>query len=395
MIDLIARTHALAIACVAAAACHGGRDRGPRAEAHPELDQYITEQMERGHIPGLAAAIVRRGEVAWAGAYGLADIETRRRVTPDTLFMLASLSKSITATAVMQLVDDGKLDLDADIDRYLPFEVRNPKFPDVAITARELLTHTSSIADDEDRLLAMYVDGDARIELAALVRGYLVPGGPFYDPARNFKPTRPGQAWEYCNYCYALLGYLVEQVSGSPFDAFTRARIFTPLGMNETSWFLRDLDVHHVATPYTWTSAGPKPHMHYGYPDYPDGQLRTSLAQLARYFAAEINGGAYHGHRIVSARALAEMQRDQLRGLATDGDVYGLGWFQRNGAWGHTGGDTGVTNAMFFRPRSGVGVILLTNGGGFQDPTDAAAKDALRRIEDRLFREAEVSFGGS
>jgi CubicO group peptidase (beta-lactamase class C family) len=353
--------------------------------AAPDRDHRITVEMTRGHIPGLAAAIVRRGEIIWIGTYGLADVEAGRPVTRDTLFMLASMSKAVTATAVMQLVEAGKLDLDADIDRYLAFPVRNPHAADVPITTRQLLTHTSSITDDLDRLLALYTDGDSPIALDALVRGYLVPGGAYYDATRNFAVQPPGRASSYCNYGYALLGDLVEQVSGTPFPTFTREHIFAPLAMDDTSWFLRDVDARRVATPYTWTGGGYQRHAQYGYPDYPDGELRTSIVQLARFFAAETSDGK----PIVTTASLDQMHTVQFPALPDGDDAYGLGWFERYGMWGHTGHDTGVSNAMWFRARDGVGVIVLSNAGDFQDPVaDRATDDAIHRIEDLLFASA-------
>src|SRR5690606_2885539 len=118
-------------------------DAGPPAD----LDGYIEWHMQAGGLPGAAAAIVKAGEIAWIGTYGWADIEASRPVDEHTLFIVASISKTITATRALQLVEAGLLDLDAPLETYVPYAVRHPAHPDVAITARMLLTHSSGLED--------------------------------------------------------------------------------------------------------------------------------------------------------------------------------------------------------------------------------------------------------
>ena len=137
------------------------------------LDRFIERQMERAHVPGLAAGIVKHGTLVWSRGYGWADVEGAVPATDDTLFMLASVSKTVTGTAVLTLHDAGKLDLDADVNRYLPFAVRNPNHRQKAITTRQLLTHSASLRDDDNLLFDLYTVGDAAMPLGQFLRRYL------------------------------------------------------------------------------------------------------------------------------------------------------------------------------------------------------------------------------
>src|SRR5690349_3250215 len=162
-------------------------------------------------VPGVSAAIVKHGAVACTAVAGDARIETGEPVAPDTIFAWASVSKTVTATAAMILHDEGRFELDDDINGYLPFPVANPNCPGTPITFRQLLTHTSSILDNLDIYDASYTIGDSPIALGDFVRGYVTPGGGYYDHDWNFADECPGTIDDYSNVAIGLLGYLVEQ----------------------------------------------------------------------------------------------------------------------------------------------------------------------------------------
>ena len=343
------------------------------------LDAFVADQMAELHLPGLAGCLVQHDRVLWSSGYGWASIERERPATVDTVFLLASVSKTVTAVAVMQAVEDGLLDLDADVNDVLPFPVRNPHFGSRPITARMLLTHTSSIQDDGYLLSRLYFHGDAPFALGDFLREYLTPEGRFFSLWVNYGAAPPGVVFRYSNYAVALAGYLVEAATGTPFDAFCRERIFGPLGMAQTSWRVADLDERALAMPYRYDleTARFVPWGIYGYPDYPDGLLRTSVAQLARFLMAFIGFGEYRGTRILQPETVAEMRRPQIE------EIYpgqGLIWFYQSGPegtslLGHDGGDYGVATLMFFEPESEVGVILLDNGEAWPN-----------EVMDRLFQ---------
>jgi CubicO group peptidase (beta-lactamase class C family) len=347
------------------------------------LDHAVRELMSAGRLPGLSAAVVRGSEVVWSRAWGLANIAAGRRVTPDTLFMLASVSKTVIATAVLQAMEENLFELDTDVNDVLPFSVRNPVHPGVPITVRELLTHTSSIRDNWNLLIDSYVAGDAAMELGRFLRRYLAPGGADLAP-NNYYAFGPGRSYRYANVGASLAAYLVEAASGIGFDTWCERRIFAPLGMDRAGWHLAGLPRRDVAIPYGWAGAKNTyvPYGQYGYPDYPDGALRTTASQLARHLAMVMNGGSWHGHRLLSAATVRELRRDQIPDLEPD---QGLIWFglQRAGRslFGHDGGDDGVATVCFFDPEADVGVVALANGNWRTVKGDYA----LYLIMDRLF----------
>lgn len=353
-----------------------------------DLDRFIQDQMQRAHVPGLQACIVKHGTAVWAGAYGLADLERQVPVTKHTLFMLASVSKTVTGTALMQLVDAGLLDLDDGVNRYLPAfaAVENPSHPAVPITFRELLAHSSSIQDNWDVIEGYYVPGDSPVPLDRYLGNYLLPFGRNYDAGRNFYPWAPGTQTRYSNIGFALVGGMVERVGGVPCDRWCEQHIFQPLGMQETAWFLRDLDPARVALPYEFNHRTRRYHTdgHYGYPDYPDGQLRSSALQLARFLVAHIQDGVFQGSRVLSRAAVLEMRRPQYPSDPTQGLAFYHWDHEGEDRIGHSGGDTGASTEMWYRLSDGAGVIVLANGGAWLPWEEAA----ITRIVNRLFEEA-------
>jgi CubicO group peptidase (beta-lactamase class C family) len=358
----------------------------PRIDRGDDLHVAIRSMMRDARVPGLAACIVKDGEIAWSHGYGHANLARDRRATPDTIFMLASISKTAMVVAAMQAVEDGALDLDADVDDVLPFTVRNPRHPDAVITLRTLLTHTSSIRDDWPTIVPFYAHGDSPIALGDYLRRYLTPEGDLYHAHRSYSAWLPGTRYDYSNIAAALAGYAVEAASGTPFDAWCDERIFAPLGMRRTSWHLAGLDRTQVAMPYRFLHGRFVPYGQYGYPDYPDGQLRTSARQLAHHLLAFMSGGEYAGTRVLQAATVDEMRRVQFPGVATG---QGLIWYRFGlhgmRLMGHNGGDDGVATQMYFRPDDDVGVIALANGNWHFDGRGWP----LQRIVVRLFEEAE------
>ncbi len=337
------------------------------------LDSLIQAEMEARHIPGAATCAIKNGEIIWSTGHGWAIIEDSIPVTDTTLFMLASVSKTITAVAVMQLWEQNAFDLDDDINDYLPFEVHNPNFTDSIITFRHLLTHTSSITDNWSAM--PYSVGDSPIALGEYLADYLVPGGVYYDSSLNFGVFPPGTQMSYCNVAVALAGYMVEAIADS-FPIWCEDSIFTPLDMYETAWFLANLDTSNIAVPYHWQGSGYTPYEHYGYPDYPSGQLRTSSSQLARFLIAFQQHGIIDTTRILDSTTVDLMTTIQYPQL---NQHQGLIWLETlldgRWVWGHDGGDQGVHTRMYYCPAENTAAIVLTNGESL--PGGAAIIDAL------------------
>jgi len=364
----------------------------PREQTN--IDDFILGQMHATHIPGLAACVFDKEGILWSRGYGSANIEAKIETTPDTLFQLASISKLVTSTAAMQLAEKGDLDLDADIDNYLPFSIRNPYYPETPITARMLLTHTATLLDNDDEYVTLYDWGaDSPISLREILEGFYTPAGRWYHKSTCFIDAAPGSVWSYSNLGFALLGYLVEVITETPFNEYCETSIFDPLGMTETSWFLRDLDPSHIAMPYRDMSIFGielySQYGQYGYPDYPSGQIRTSVQQFARFFRAFMNGGTLDGATIVQPQTVDRMFAIQDPSLASH---QGLGWIQLtqdDGSIirGHSGGEHGVHTSAWYSPETGIGVLIFTNA----DPNDLLQcrvekrVEALNQIQNRLF----------
>lgn len=325
------------------------------------LDSFIQWTMQTRHIPGVTTCAIKDGQIIWTSAHGWASVEDSIETADTTLFMLASVSKTITGVALMQLWEQGLFGLDDDINDYLPFAVHNPNYPDSTITFRHLLTHTSSIIDNWD--VMPYWPGDSPIPLGQYLADYLVPGGAYYDSSLNYSFLPPGTQWRYCNIAVALAAYSVETISDS-FPIHCRDSIFTPLDMYETSWFLADLDTHNIAMPHFWDGSTYLPYGHYGYSDYPSGQLRTSSLQLARFLIAFQQHGQIDTVRILDSTTVELMTTLQCPSL---NPIQGLIWRRTlllgsRWIWGHEGGDLGVRTSMSYCPAETSAAIVLTNG---------------------------------
>ena len=358
----------------------------PASSAGPsELDRFLIDRMKEARLPGLAATVVKGGEVLWTGAYGWADVEKRVPITKDTLFQLASVSKTVTACAIMQLVEQKALDLDADINAVLPFPVRHPRHPGVPITLRQLLTHTAGIRDNWRILEGTWVkNGDFPKSLGKSMEDYFRPTGEYFKPEKNFQRWAPGAKKRYSNVGIALAAYVAEVKAGIPFETLCRKNVLQPLGMKHAGFRLAGVDKSRVAMPYRSRKNGTfEPLGHHGYLDFPAGTLRASVSGMARFLLSFIGDGAHGGVRLLKESTVHDMRRLSLPKVAPR---QGLVWtFMKVGdheILGHDGGDPGVSTLMGYRTGDGVGFVLLMNG-------DPRKKGFEKAIVERLFEFAD------
>lgn len=357
-----------------------------QARAQSQLDNLITNHMATEHISGLSAVLVRDNAIVWYGNYGLADRDANIPVTDSTIFMLASISKTITATALMQLVEDGTIGMNDPVNDHVPFSVVNPNHPDSVITVKQLLTHTSSIADNWDMM--PYTDGDPTTPLGDFLLNYLDADGANYDPLLNYNSFAPNTTHQYSNIGIALVGYIVENVSGMPFNEYCNENIFQPLCMDNTGWFLSEVNSTLVARPYSYFDAIYNDNGLYGYADYPDGMLRTTALSLAKFMYAHMSEGQAFGVQILDAASTALMHSSAVPEIEPEQGIVFFNFTDTYGSWsGHSGGDMGVSTDMYFDTASNTGLLILTNGEGNNGPIRNGIMDAVDSLANEYVAE--------
>ena len=345
---------------------------GPDFDA---IDAYVQEQMQEMRIPGVALGIVKGDKIVHLEGFGDAD-DSGREVTLRTPFKIGSTSKSFTALAIMQLVEDGKVELDAPVQRYIPwFRVADPEASS-RITVRHLLNQTSGIPTSAGVAYAYREDG-SKDALEKEVRA-----------TSDVELTHPpGKVWQYSNRNYTTLGLIVQMVSGQPYEQYVKEHILTPLGMNNSFMFLPEAQQHGLATGHQFWFGRPFPGggLAYNRATTPTGLMSSNARDMSRYLIAQLNGGRYEGTEVLSAEGVAETHR----GAADTGrpdESYAMGWIdaEMDGVplVSHNG-DTGDFHAtMILVPESKWGVVVLMNGSNDlrQGSLDRAAKGVVARL---------------
>jgi len=330
---------------------------------YDDFDQAIIDYMNKGHWPSIALAIIKNNSMVWSKGYGYADIKNKKEPTNETVYMLASLSKTFAATAIMQLWEKGLLDLDDDVNKYLPFNVRNPNYPDIPITFRMILTHRSSIAARNINLFIiisiLHIPYDTLGE-------YLNPGGKLYSP-KNWNDYPPGEQQSYSSAGFDLLGYLVECISNQSFPEYCTENIFQPLHMKNTSYYHSYYKKEQLAVPYIYLVGKYIALPHFEVTNYGSGGLRSNLEDLSHYLIAYMNEGEYNGVKILKNDTVKLMFTRQY---PDDHFIrYGLGWqifssrnnSENNLRIGHNGGMPGSQTYMFYHVSENAGIIMLAN----------------------------------
>lgn len=359
------------------------------------FDRYIKMLMFFAHKPSISACIIINDTVVWSKAYGLYDIEKNKPAMTNTLYLTASVSKTVTATALMQLYEQGFFDLDDDVNNYLPFSLRNPNFPDIPITFRMLLSHRSSLADDNLYWLCLsYIPGDPDIPDYPYpwLKNYLTPNGSAYSPA-VWSDTPPGEKLQYANIGYSLIGYLVELISGKPFDQYCKDHIFKPLEMYNTSFRLRDLNISNIAVPYEYKNRKYHPHPHYGmHVIYPSATMRTSVEEYSHFIIAHMNGGKYKNISILNETTVKLMHTPHYP-TGLNRWNYGLGWIIKKKFFvikeiSHSGGWPGVHTLVTIRPDKNIAIIIFTNCLDSELHSTTMERLAFSLIKNALFHKA-------
>jgi CubicO group peptidase (beta-lactamase class C family) len=323
-----------------------------RADVEPFLDGIISQRLERDDIAGAAIAIVKDGDVLLEKGYGYADVARKIPVSPEeTLFGIASISKTFVGTAVMQLASDGKVDLDVDVGRYLEFQLKRA-FQE-PITLRRLLTHTAGFEeggkDDLDR-------PEAISKLGPFLRTH--------QPAQIF---RPGTRIGYSNYGVSLAGYVVERVAGESFATYVARNIYQPLGMHHSTFEapLPPAFAPLASQEYRLASQPPRPIEYVA--RRPAGGMFSTADDMSKFMLAHLQEGRYGSQRILTDEAARTMHTIQWRGHS-EGPGIAISFYQGvgNGRFVLThGGDLACQHSdLWLIPSEHVGVFLIFNSTG-------------------------------
>ena len=331
------------------------------------FDTFFRILMKISHKPSVAVGIIHNNSLIWSKGYGYYDIENQKTATKDTLYLQASVSKTVTATALMQLYEQGKFKLTDDISKYLPFDLKNPNHPDINITIEMVLSHRSSLADDNLYWLCLsYQPGDPDIPdwPYPWLEEYLTPNGSAYS-ASTWSTYKPGEKYLYANVGFSLIGYLVEIFSGQDFNDYCHEHIFEPLKMHNSSFRLRDHNQNNIAVPYEFKNGEYFRHPQYGTPlIYPAITLRTSVEEFSHFLIAHMNGGVWNGVRILQNSTVEEMHKAHFS--PEDKHNYGYGWSISKKLFNktqisHSGGYVGCLDLVTYKPWKDTTVIFFSN----------------------------------
>ena len=311
----------------------------------------------------MSVAVVKNNKIIYTHSFGLKNAASNAPLTNENIFRIASISKSFSATSIMQLVEANKLSLDQDISELVGFKVRNPKFPETVITLRLMLSHLSSINDSQG-----YFSLDS------------------INPAKSanwekcYNNYEPGKRYNYCNLNFNMIGTIIEKISGERFDAYVQNHILLPLKLYG-GYYVDGLDKTKFATIYEYRTDSAKfiespgayatrtaeiaaYQMGYSTPVFsPTGGMKISAKDLATYMMMHANYGKYNGVRLISKKSSKLMQTPVSDvapygfALETPGSI-----IDGKKMIGHTGSAYGLYSAMFFNPQEKFGIVVISNG---------------------------------
>lgn len=362
-----------------------------------DIESDLQEILSERHLMGLSALAICNDSVVYTGSFGFADFASKTPMSDSTLFRVASISKTVTATALMILYDQGLFNLDEDIGNLLGYPVRNPHSPNMPISVRMLLSHTSGFKDGTgySRFLSDTYNKAQPPKLQSL----LSDTGSYYTDD-IWQMHKPGSYFMYCNLNFGIAATLVEKLSGERFDKFCLKYIFEPLGMN-SAYNIQDIDnVRNVAVLYRMSNNNWQPQADnfkgvmpsardltdYNIGDNgmifgPQGSLRVSAKDLAVFMSMHMNGGVFKGVRVLKDSTVKLMHTSQWKYNGSNGDNYfglfrawGLGFqiltnssggdvfIEGFNMIGHIGESYGLISNMYFDKEKQVGFVLITNG---------------------------------
>lgn len=340
-----------------------------------EFEEKVQSALDAKLAPGFSFAVVENGKLIWMKGFGYSDIINQKPVTQDTIFPLGSISKTFIGTAAAIAIAEDGFDPTRPITDYLSFSIDDPRGYAVPITFINLATHTSGVIDVEDAYETAYSWGEPvhSISLSSYLKSYLVRNGDLYDTDANFAKSSPGQKYEYSNIASALAAQALGDYLGIPFEKYTKDKIFEPLGMDSTTWFLPEANPEKVAVLYEPSETGFEPYEQYALATWPDGGLRTSTKDLVKYLSSFMNSSKYSEEQGISNDivniAIGPHEIGHVENLPKKEISAGLFWSKNkapsglsmDALIGHNGADPGIWTIMQFDPVSNRGVIAIAN----------------------------------
>ena len=345
------------------------------------IDAYVTEQMSTLNFPGLALGIVQNNQPAHLKGFGIAD-SSGRPITPQTPFRIGSVTKSFTALAIMQLVEEGKINLDAPVQTYLPWFRLADEEASAKITVRHLLNHTSGISmKDGNSLFA------SKTGLEETVRSL-----------DKIKLTQAiGSTYQYCNINYMIAGLIVEVVSGQAYADYVSEHIFEPLDMQHSYGSLETARLDSIAHGHIfmlgrfWENDGWVPPA-----NVPAGALIVSIEDMTHYALMQLNAGRYEENTLLSPQGMDELHAPAA--LVNESEFYAMGWtvgkMDGKPYISHTGDDGRFHSVIYLFPEEGAGIVLLVNATGLIQSAqiDQIAVGILNILNDQPAQPAAAPF---
>jgi CubicO group peptidase (beta-lactamase class C family) len=347
-----------------------------------QANDAISQVLDNYDYVGLAVAVVNENKLVYSNEFGCKNMETQEQISKDDLFRIASISKTFTSTAIMQLYEQGKFNLDDDISDALGYSVRNPNFPNDKITYKMLLSHTSSLSDAEG-----YFNFD-------ILKPEINP-----NYANAYWDYAPGEKYNYCNLGFNLLGALVEIHSGLRFDVYIRQNLLIPLGITDAGFNIDSLENSKFVKIYTrqdsaWVEstdayksrAAEMENYTLGKNAVlfsPTGGMKISATNLAKWMLCRMNYGSINNVKIIDEETSKLMFTpvEPTNGTSS----YGLGITVSNMVegftlTGHTGSAYGLLSAMFFNPNEKFGVVMITNGSAPKNGENKIISDIINAM---------------
>lgn len=322
------------------------------------FNDFLSEKMREWNIPGMAIGIIKDDEIIYFGELGLRDINKNLNVTKNSLFAIGSASKSFTTLSIGMLVDEGKLDLDTPIKKYMPsFEMHN-KYAEEHLTLRDMLCHRSGLPRH-----------DALWYNSSLSRKEIIDRIKYLEFSKDFR-----EKWQYNNLMYATAGYIIELVTGMTWEEFVAIRIFEPLGMNSSNF---SVDISKKSSdysqPYSQNNEGVHQTIFRNIDAIgPAGSINSNLNDMLKWLRLHLNKGQINGKQLISEKTISELHSPQIpcdlfpfKFDEIQFPSYGLGWFLESYRGrkhvNHGGGIDGFCSYTSFLPNENIGVVILSN----------------------------------